>query len=54
MEITEFFTRFSREIAQDASFHRYFHTLAGVDWHAHTLELNDFWAGCSSTDLATT
>jgi hemoglobin len=45
IEIAEFVTRFYREIAQDERFHRYFHTLAGVDWHAHTLELTDFWAG---------
>lgn len=44
-EIAEFVTRFYREIAQEERFHRYFHTLAGVDWHAHTLELTDFWAG---------
>lgn len=44
-EITEFVTRFYREIAQDERFHRYFETLAHVDWHAHTLELTDFWAG---------
>ena len=44
-EIAEFVTRFYREIAQDERFHHYFHTLAGVEWHAHTLELTDFWAG---------
>ncbi|MCB0993745.1 MAG: group III truncated hemoglobin [Acidimicrobiales bacterium] len=44
-EIAEFVTRFYREIAQDERFHHYFHTLAAVDWHAHTLELTDFWAG---------
>ncbi len=44
-EIAELVTRFYREIAQDEQFHRYFHTLANVDWHAHTLELTDFWAG---------
>jgi hemoglobin len=44
-EITEFVTRFYREIAQDERFHVYFETLAHVDWHAHTLELTDFWAG---------
>lgn len=44
-EIAEFVTRFYRDIAQDERFHHYFHTLAGVDWHAHTLELIDFWAG---------
>ncbi len=38
-------TRFYREIAQDERFDRYFHTIAGVDWHAHTLDLTDFWAG---------
>jgi truncated hemoglobin YjbI len=45
IEISEFVTRFYREIAQDERFHRYFHTIADVDWHAHTLELTDFWAG---------
>ena len=44
-EIAEFVTRFYREIAQDARFHYYFDTLAHVDWHAHTLDLTDFWAG---------
>ena len=44
-EIAEFVTRFYRDIAQDERFHHYFHTLAAVDWHAHTLELTDFWAG---------
>lgn len=44
-EIAEFVTRFYREIAQDGRFHRYFETLAHVDWHAHTLDLTDFWAG---------
>lgn len=44
-EIAEFVTRFYREIAQDSRFHLYFRTLAGVDWHAHTLELTDFWVG---------
>ena len=44
-EVAEFVTRFYRQIAQDGQFHRYFHTLAHVDWHAHTLELTDFWAG---------
>ncbi len=44
-EIAEFVTRFYRDIAQDECFHHYFHTLAAVDWHAHTLELTDFWAG---------
>lgn len=44
-EITEFVTRFYREIAQETRFHLYFETLAKVDWHAHTLELTDFWAG---------
>jgi hemoglobin len=44
-EIAEFVTRFYRDIAQDERFHRYFHTLAAVDWHAHTLDLTDFWAG---------
>lgn len=44
-EITEFVTRFYREIAQDADFHQYFDTIAAVDWHAHTLDLADFWTG---------
>ena len=44
-EIAEFVTRFYREIAQDDRFHLYFDTLAHVDWHAHTLDLTDFWAG---------
>ena len=43
VEITEFVTRFYRAIAQDDQFHRYFHTIANVDWHAHTLDLADFW-----------
>jgi truncated hemoglobin YjbI len=43
--IAEFVTRFYREIAQDDRFHHYFRTLANVDWHAHTLELTDFWVG---------
>ncbi len=45
VEIAEFVTRFYRDIAQDERFHHYFHTLAAVDWHAHTLELTDFWVG---------
>lgn len=45
VEITEFVTRFYREIAQDERFHLYFEDLAHVDWHAHTLDLADFWAG---------
>ena len=44
-EIAEFVTRFYREIAQDERFHRYFDPLAHVDWHAHTLDLTDFWTG---------
>ncbi len=44
-EVTEFVTRFYREIAQDDRFHLYFETIAHVDWHAHTLELTDFWIG---------
>ncbi len=44
-EIAEFVTRFYREIAQDQDFHHYFHTLAHVDWSAHTQTLTDFWAG---------
>lgn len=43
VEITEFVTRFYRGIAQEDRFHRYFHTIAEVDWHAHTLDLADFW-----------
>ncbi len=43
-EVTEFVTRFYREIAQDDRFHLYFETIAHVDWHVHTLELVDFWA----------
>jgi hemoglobin len=45
VEIAGFVTNFYREIAQDERFHRYFGTLAQVDWHAHTLELTDFWSG---------
>ncbi|MCP4959628.1 MAG: hypothetical protein GY925_10210 [Actinomycetia bacterium] len=41
----EFVTRFYREIAQDDRFHFYFETIARVDWHAHVLELTDFWTG---------
>lgn len=44
-EVQAFVTRFYREIAQDERFHLYFETVAHVDWHAHTLELTDFWAG---------
>ena len=44
-EIAEFVTRFYRDIAQDDRFHLYFETIAHVDWHAHTLELTDFWTG---------
>lgn len=44
-EVAEFVTRFYRAIAQDERFHRYFNTMARVDWHAHTLDLTDFWAG---------
>ena len=44
-EIAEFVTRFYRDIAQDDRFHLYFDTLAKVDWHAHTLDLTDFWVG---------
>jgi hemoglobin len=44
-EIAEFVTRFYRDLAQDERFHRYFRTIADVDWHAHTLELTDFWVG---------
>ena len=45
MEVSEFVTRFYRQIAQDDRFHLYFDTIAQVDWHAHTLDLTDFWAG---------
>jgi hemoglobin len=44
-EVAEFVKRFYREIAQDERFHYYFDTVAHVDWHAHTLDLTDFWAG---------
>ena len=44
-EVIEFVTRFYRDIAQDDRFHLYFYTIAHVDWHAHTLELTDFWTG---------
>ncbi len=44
-EVAEFVTRFYREIAQDDRFFGYFETIAKVDWHAHTLELTEFWAG---------
>lgn len=44
-EIAEFVTRFYRQIAQDERFHHYFDTIAHVDWHAHTLDLTDFWVG---------
>ena len=44
-EVVEFVTRFYREIAQDERFHLYFDTIAHVDWHAHTLDLTDFWVG---------
>jgi hemoglobin len=44
-EIAEFVTRFYREIAQEERFHHWFETIAHVDWHAHTLELTDFWVG---------
>jgi hemoglobin len=44
-EIIEFVTRFYREIAQDDRFPRWFESIAHVDWHAHTGELTDFWAG---------
>lgn len=44
-EVAEFVTRFYREIAQDDRFHLYFDTIAHVDWHAHTLDLTDFWVG---------
>jgi hemoglobin len=44
-EVAEFVTRFYREIAQDDRFHLYFETIARVDWHAHALDLTNFWAG---------
>lgn len=44
-EITEFVTRFYRQIAQDARFHHYFRTVAHVDWDAHTRDLTAFWVG---------
>jgi hemoglobin len=44
-EVHQFVTRFYRQIAQDERFHRYFNVIARVDWHAHTLQLTDFWAG---------
>ncbi|MFV0258295.1 MAG: hypothetical protein ACK5PP_07610 [Acidimicrobiales bacterium] len=44
-EVAEFVTRFYRDIAQDERFHVWFHTIAEVDWHAHTGLLTDFWAG---------
>ncbi len=42
-EVTEFVTRFYRDIAQDERFHYYFDTVAHVDWGAHTRDLIDFW-----------
>jgi len=44
-EIGEFVTRFYREVAQDDRLHPYFENIAHVDWHAHTLDLTDFWTG---------
>jgi len=44
-EVAEFVTRFYRDIAQDDRLHPYFNTIAKVDWHAHTLDLTDFWTG---------
>ena len=44
-EVAEFVRRFYREIAQNERFHRYFDTIAHVDWRAHTLDLTDFWVG---------
>lgn len=44
-KLAEFVTRFYRDIAQDDRFHHWFETIAHVDWHAHTAELTDFWAG---------
>ncbi len=45
VEITEFVTRFYREIAQDERFHLWFGTIAQVDWSAHTRALTEFWVG---------
>lgn len=42
-EVAELVRRFYRDVAQDERFHYYFNVLAGVDWHAHNLELTDFW-----------
>lgn len=44
-EVAEFVRGFYREVAQDERFHRWFAEIAQVDWHAHTLELTDFWVG---------
>lgn len=44
-EVAEFVIRFYRDIAQDERFHVWFHTIARVDWHAHTRLLTAFWAG---------
>ena len=50
-EVAEFVTRFYREIAQDERFHLYFETIAHVDWHAHTLDLTNFWTGLLLGDV---
>ena len=44
-EIAEFVIGFYREIAQDDRFRQWFEAIAHIDWHAHTTELSDFWAG---------
>ncbi len=46
----EFVRRFYLDIAQDARFSHYFEDLAGVDWHAHTRDLTDFWVGLLLTE----
>lgn len=49
-EVAELVRRFYRIIAQDERFHYYFNVLAAVDWHAHNLELTDFWWAIVSGD----
>ncbi len=44
-EIAAFVTSFYREVAQDHRLHRWFGTIAHVDWHAHTGDLTDYWVG---------
>ncbi|MEZ5261215.1 MAG: group III truncated hemoglobin [Acidimicrobiales bacterium] len=44
-EVAELVTRFYREIAQEARFHRYFGELASVDWSVHTKVLTEYWCG---------